>query len=466
MFHQSHQQTFVPQINQLQTTATMKSSPATTHAGQKNVTQIVLIGNDNISLGAYQSLVRNLQTGIRDGNVQLTIISGEQFYTCYGLMQECISGMIDYNNLLVPMKTCFSQAKHISGSVIGIDSSKRSITVSQQDGQLTTIAYDHLVVGNEHFTSTLQSDKTHTGFTIQSAVDMLKTRRQLDHLMHQAALARDKFSAARILRVAVAGEGMEAVELAASIAECLKQLSAQYSLKGIKATLYLVLNQPALSSATAKPDKITKYIKDELQNCGVRIFYNKHVIRVNADGAVLQDGSFINCSIVYSTGKSTCEVPCASNAFGTATKKASLPTDNYGRVTAYKNAWSEKVRERMLLPQASQYMRLLQEGRIVGENIAAYLKQRPLTSIQNVSTMAGSIGKGKGFASVFGLQLTGWLAFYVRIIWLLVLIPSVNRSACIKNYLAFYTNKQKAKKTFRPILTIAERKLTFQKLAF
>jgi len=413
--------------------------------------RVVLIGNGNIALGAYQSLFRHLGNDILGGKVQLILVSAGQYHTCYGWMMECITEIVEYKNLMIPLSECFKHALHVNGNLVGIDSKGKELRVTEETGQTKTIPYDHLLVGDQYFTETLQNNKTATGFTIQSSLDMMKTRQQLVYLTERAALAKDRFTASRILRVAIVGDGFAGVELASNISAYLRHLCRQYEIAFIKPTLYLVVNSPELIETSVKASKINKYIGQHLEDMGVRIIYNKRVIRVNTDGAALHDGSFINSSIVYCTNHTTETSFKITNSFCTD-GNARPVTDIYGRVKAYPGAWIAGTYNQEVLPTPCHYIDRINEGRSIGKNIALSIKKSPLrTSGPGLLSTVGSLDSGKSCAIVSGILLTGWLAFCMRVVLLLHYMPAFQRSACIRNWISFFIWKREKASSWRSI---------------
>jgi NADH dehydrogenase FAD-containing subunit len=410
---------------------------------------VVLIGSGNITLGAYKSLVMHLRSAILSGKVQLILVSAGHYHTCYGWMMECITEIVEYENLMIPLSDCFKHALHVSGNLVSIDPEAKQLQVIEETGQTITIHYDHLLAGDEYFTETLQNNKTACGFTIQSSLDMLKTRQQLVFLTERAALAKDRFSASRILRVAIVGDGVAGVELASNICAYLMHLCTQYKIAFVKPTLYLVINNRVLVESRVKASRINEYITRQLEDIGVRIIYNKRVIRVNPDGAALDDGSFINCSIVYCTNH-TPEARFKITDSFCVNGSAQPELDIYGRVKAYTNAWMAGTYHDDILPNPSQYIDKVNEGRRIGKNMARAIKKRPLsTSKPRFTSSVGSLDAGKGFAVVSGIRLTGWAGFCLRVVFLLYYMPALQRSACIRNWISFFIWKREKKSSWR-----------------
>jgi NADH dehydrogenase len=418
------------------------SLPTKKSPGKKPPVQIVLIGNGNISLGVYRSLRKKLMD--ESSNISLTIITQMPYHVCYGLMAECITGVVDYENLITPIETCFKYAKHIWGHATAVNPALRQVQIKQAN-RVINIPYDHVVIDSEYFNDEMSDNKTPAGFTIQSAWDMLKTRRQLDHLVERAIAARDRIGAARILRICVGGSGISGIEMAAYMGRYLRQLcNGHESLSDVKPHVYLVTNDIMFSGYDYK-SKLKNYVNDQLKAADVKIVYDKRIIRVNTDGAILHDGSFINCSLVYNA--KTESRSDALNKEPLILMENSVPAiDTYNRLKGCDNIWLANAPGTScheLMPAPANYISTINKGTCIARNIVRSLKNQPLLLMNPADNKTiGSLGEGYGFTDVSGFELKGWPAWLIRCLMLLFYMPSSNRQRCVQNYFQGFMRKK------------------------
>jgi NADH dehydrogenase len=430
---------------------------------KKEPVHVILIGNGTISLGVYRSLQKQL---INRGNITLTIITQLPYHVCYGLMPECITGIVDHENLNSPIESCFTNARHIWGHATAIIPKLRQVRIKITNSQTVHISYDHLIIDNEYFNDALANNKTPVGFTIQSTLDMLKTKQQLDYLVERATAAKDKMAAARILRVCIGGSVKSGIELAGYIALYLKQACANYeSLATIKPIVYLVTDDRMLAGYDSSHDRLYNYITGQLKEAGVKIIYERKIIRVNTDGVIFHDGSFINCSLVYNASIET-DISVANNNPVILTEDSVSAVDKYGRLKGHTNIWianSLYPESTRMLPAPADYIASVSNGKNIGKNIMLTLRSKPLKTLNPGSNIiTGSLGPGKGFAAIGGLKFHGWAAWLFRCLLLLFYMPASNRRKCLGNYFHAVLWKHESLALFRFPKSNSLQKMNFQ----
>lgn len=419
----------------------------TTSASQTKLpnqpTRVVVIGNGAILPGIY----RSIQKEITNKDIALTIVSTLPYHVCYALMGECISGAMNQTNLVMQLETCFPNARHIRGNPLALYREAKQLLVRTCNGQRVYINYDHLIVDDVYFTDQVSSSVLSTGFIIQSVWDMLKTKKQLEHLVERAAVAGNHISASRLLTVCVGGAGTSGIELAAYIGAYLQQLCRRLELSSdVKPLVYLIANDTMFDRY--KPG-IKNYISEQLKAIHVKVVHGKQIVRVNADGAILQDGSFISCSLVYNTLNTWLPTNVRSlvDVLLLALETDVFVPDKYSRLKGNENIWlGNDLTKEQVLPSPLDYTTNFSKGEHIGRNIIRSLKNQPLRPFYPGNTITGTLGIGAGFVQIGGIQLTGVTASLVRWLAVLLHIPSFNRSHCFKNLLTNLSYNKRGEK--------------------
>jgi NADH dehydrogenase len=393
--------------------------------------RIVIAGNSKVSLGAYKLLEKKLRQELNKGRAMVTVITETPFHTCYGLLQECLAGEIDYQNLLVPLSEIYPKAEIIHGRVSRRNENEKLLTVELTNGSEIKVQYDQFVEDEACFAKPA-SNKQGNEFFIHSLSDIIELRNKLTTLVLNAAGAKDRFAASRQLRVAVAGNGLAGIELATSIAATVKQLCIDFAIPQLKATVYLLLHNAELYEAAAFNRLLETYLKNQFIETGVRVSSGIQVIRVNADGAACSDGSFVNCSLVVRT----------DNPLNEASLIPEIRPDKYGRSGAA-GSWKAVNYFPGSIPEPASYLAALKQGRRLGENIARQINRKNLVELKSSEgTRAGSLKRGEGFCRFGPLKLKGSAAYFVRTWLILRSLPAPLRILCVRNMTDSYFLRQ------------------------
>jgi NADH dehydrogenase FAD-containing subunit len=393
--------------------------------------RIVISGNSNVSLGAYRQLEKKLEHALSKGSASITVITESPFHTCYGLLQECLAGEINYQNLLVPMTELYPKAEIIHGQVTSQDENAKLLTVELINGSELLVPYDQFLADEACFAKPV-SNKAGPEFFIHTLEDITELRQKLTALVSNAASAKDRLSTSRHLRVAVAGNGLAGIELATSIASTIKQLCNDFAIPQLKPTVYLLLHNAELYEGAAFNRLLESYFKTKFFETGVRVSSGIQVTRVNADGAVCSDGSFINCSLVVRT----------DNLVNRDALIMEKRPDKYGRAGSA-GCWKPVNYFPGSIPEPASYLAALKQGSRLGENIARQISGKNLVELKSSEGFrAGSLKKGEGFCRFGPLKLKGSAAYFVRTWLILRSLPAPLRILCIRNMTDTYFLRQ------------------------
>jgi NADH dehydrogenase FAD-containing subunit len=293
------------------------------------------------------------------------------------------------------------------------------------------VPYDEFVADEACFAKSALN-KHGTEFYIHTLSDIIELRQKLTSLVSNAATAKDKVAASRHLRVAVAGNGLAGIELATSIASTIKQLCIDFGIPQLKPTVYLLLHNAELYEAAAFNRLLEAYFKSQFFETGVRVTSGIQVTRVNTDGAVCSDGSFVNCSLVVSTDKLATDADMFP---------ANRP-DKYGRA-GFSGCWKAVNYFPGSLPEPASYLASLKLGTRLGENIARQIKRENLVELRTSEGFrAGSLKRGEGFCRFGPVKLKGRPAYFVRTWLILRSLPAPLRILCIRNMTDTYFLRQ------------------------
>src|ERR1700730_3290548 len=93
------------------------------------------------------SLTRELRGQVRRGEIDLTVVSRENFHSFHGFIGEMITGRIGPDSMLSPVRRIFSPGRVHVGEIEQIDLDTRKVVTSRHlDGARFELAYDHLVL--------------------------------------------------------------------------------------------------------------------------------------------------------------------------------------------------------------------------------------------------------------------------------------------------------------------------------
>ena len=93
------------------------------------------------------TLTRELRRQVERGEIDVTVVSRDNFHTFHGFVGEMITGRIGPSSMLSPVRRIFAPAKVHVAEIESIDLDARKVVTSRHlDGARFELDYDHLVL--------------------------------------------------------------------------------------------------------------------------------------------------------------------------------------------------------------------------------------------------------------------------------------------------------------------------------
>ena len=392
--------------------------------------RIVLLGGGYVAVWAYRSLFKKLRHEIANGLIEIIVVCPEQFHFFHGWTPESLTGIIQDQNRMSPLSEIFTNARHILGKAIEIKADSNLVLIKTNCDQVQQLHYDHLLLSIGSFDNNNVDGLIEFGYQLKSHQAFLHTKNKIQQILNRASEAETSV-AQRLLSFTIAGGGFTGVELAANIAEFIEVFKKGYpSLRNVKPTIRLVnSSQRILNELRPRFEKMISYAEAEMKKYGVEILNGKKVTKITNEGAFLNDGSFIESTMVLSTiGQYRSVLKGTENMERDNINR--LYTNRYLQIGGYENIWGggdacHVISCKTMTASPTNALWAIKHGECVGKNIAHTIKNRPLYSFSYRGLgSAASLGIGKGIGDLFGIQFTGWLAWILRLVVFNYFMPS------------------------------------------
>ncbi|WP_456843860.1 NAD(P)/FAD-dependent oxidoreductase [Cellulomonas sp. P5_C6] len=363
--------------------------------------RVVLLGGGYVTLHAYAALVRRLRGELRRGDVEIVVLSADTVHNFHGFTGEVVSGLLPIELTQTPLTEAMPAARVLHARVTRVDLVARRVLFESGDAE-QSLGYDVLVVG--------------TG-----------GREPLDGLHGEALTLRRPGDLADLLQhvrvldgpVVVVGGGLAGVELAAALTARAADVVLVQSADRLVPALHD--EQPRLAARCAA----------ELARLGVDVRTGVRVVAADDESVTLSDGSIVGTRVVLAT---TGQRPVALPGL------ESLPRDDRGRLVTTRellvapDVWAagdaaSVAHPRSGLPVTANALWAIKAGDHVGRNVARALTGRPGRRFRYLGLgQAASFGVGRGVADLYGIPLTGWVAWLMRVGFFLRFMPSRARA--------------------------------------
>jgi NADH dehydrogenase len=357
-----------------------------------------------------------------------TIVSKENFMLYTPLLPEAASGTLEPRHCVVPLRQMCPHADLILGSVTALDFEAKTASVVTDDGP-QTVGWSELVLALGAVPRTLPiPGLADHALSFKTLADAINLRNHVLQRLEAADAALDEQERAQRLTFVFVGAGYAGVEALAELSDLVEDALRYYPrLRSTPRRWVLVDAAPRILPDIPMP--LGDYAAAQLEKRGIEIHVGTTLESVSADEAVLGDGTRIPTTMLVWT---------AGVAPNPALREWGLPLDEKGhvqvdeflRVRGHEHVWAlgdctlvPNTRSDRPDPPTCQHA--LRQARRLAKNLTGPPEPYGYRMLGQVATL----GRHKGIAEVVGLNLHGFLGWWVTRSYHLYQLPLAQRKA-------------------------------------
>jgi NADH dehydrogenase len=384
--------------------------------------RIAVLGGGVGGLAAARHLDRLV--GGRPG-VQVTLVSRDNFFLLSPLLFEACSGVLELRHCAQPIRPCLRRVRFIEGTVERVDVTRRTIRIGVAEGEPRELAFDHVILALGAGTNMSIIPGSDHARTFKTVADALLLRNHLIERLERADVEPDPARRRTLLTVAVIGGGLVGVELLGEISAFMREELRYYP--GIQRgeLAFHLFEAGERMIPEAKPF-LAAYAAKILRRRGATLHTSTPVTAIEPGRVRWKDGAVDADTIVLAPG--IVPSPAASATEVDRDRKGRIVTDAALRSVSHPHVWAIGDCAATPAPNGGIYPALAQHAvraaRVVARNVVAAIDGRPSTPFvyEPLGTMA-AFGHTRAAAEVRGLELTGFVAWWMRRTYYLFQMP-------------------------------------------
>jgi NADH dehydrogenase len=380
--------------------------------------RVVFIGGGYATLHAYQVLARRRRREIRRGELEIVVVSGDDHHSYHGFTGEVLAGTLPLEVTRASLRDSMPRAAVVPGKVTHVDRDRQVVTYvrigAAGSGQVESLRYDELVVapGGREPVDDVPGLSEH-GFMLRSPGDIRRLLARLVVLEHPSA-GREPAD------LVVVGGGFAGAELAAALS------ARPTAVRGRRVHL-VHAGAAILPQLRERRPSLARRAERELDRLGVQVHCGVRVVSVGRHHAVLSDGRVLPTSLVLATtGQRAVQLPGLD----------SLPSDDEGRLLTTPDLavapgiWAAGDAARVNHPRTrtpvpANALWAIKAGDHLGRNLARAVVGHRSTPFRYLGLgQAAAFGVGHGVAELYGVPLTGRVAWVSRLAFFVRFMPS------------------------------------------
>jgi NADH:ubiquinone reductase (H+-translocating) len=389
--------------------------------------RILIVGGGFAGMYAAMEMDR-----LADAGHTVTLVSAENFMQYQPFLPEVASGTIDPRAMVVPLRPLLRHATVEVGEVTAIDHDERRVQVRIPDGAVVGLGYDVLVVTAGSWSRVLPiPGLAEHGIGFKTVQEAIYLRNHVLSRLDVASETEDDARRRSALTFVFVGAGYAGVEALGELEDLARDAMRNYPALRPNEMRW-VLVEAAGRILPELPEDLAAYAQVRLEHRSIEVLLNTRLESAEKGAIRLSDGQAFGAdTLVWTAGVKPS--PLAGLGGFPVDKGGRIVVDDHLRVVGVPDAWAAgdiaAVPDRTtggLAPPTAQHA--MREGRRLGRNVSATLLGRELAPFvwKNVGGVC-SLGRYKGVASVFGINVKGFLGWFLHRSYHLWAMPTIGR---------------------------------------
>jgi len=373
---------------------------------------LVIIGGGFAGVYTANYLHRRLPPGWR-----IVLFSQENHFIFTPLLGDVVGSSINPMHVVFPIRQMARHADCRTAAITGIDLKKRTVHYVTPTGQAAELDYEHLVLacGSVVNLDIMPGMAAH-GFPLKTMGDALLLRNHIITQMEKAEVEPNQEAKLRLLSVVVVGAGFSGAEVAGEIEDLMRESCRFY--RNVKpADIHVSLLEGRDRILPELPERLSTFAHKKMSKNHIDIRVKTFAQAVTEDAILLKDGTSISAGTVI------CTIGTTSNAL---IKNLGLPLV-FGRVQAGADMRVEGAENLWALgdcasvanahdnkPSAPTAQVAVRQAKYLADNIVRTISGQPTRPFRfKPLGMLAAIGNYKAVGLVFGLKVSGFLAWFL-----------------------------------------------------
>ena len=382
-------------------------------SGHPHTQKIVILGGGYAGVGVLEKIQKRFE---KDVDVNISIISENNYFLHTPMLPELSTGTIEPRHIATPIRNFCKRARFYQAKVTNVDLKTKSITINTINGE-NEISYDYLVIAAGTTTGFFGNENLEKySVTIKSLQDASTIRNQI---ITQLELAdqQEISNQAQFLSFVIVGGGFSGVETVGEINEFIRESATKYY-RNIESNSIKVCLIAAGDHILPEIGSLGKYAAKSLKKSGVKILYNTKVTDATPSHVSLSDDSTLHYSMLIWAGGNQSQ-SFVKSLDTDHDKSGRLIVDQFLRLPKYSNIFAlgdcAFILDSTGKPYPPTAQHAIREAKTVSQNLISTVRDNKQFSIFDYSSKGSmaKIGKRDGVAKMLGVNLTGFIAWFV-----------------------------------------------------
>jgi NADH dehydrogenase len=376
---------------------------------------------------------RRLERRLPRHSARIIVVSDVNFLLYTPLLPGAAAGSLEPRHVVVPIREELEWADLRLGRVTGADPAVNELYLRTLDERDETLRYDQLVVALGSVSRVLPiPGLAEHALGFKTLADAIGVRNRALLNLEIAESLPDDESRREYLTYVFVGAGYAGVEGIAELQDYVNATIERYPRCREAGTRWIIVD--TLDRIMPEiPASLAEFASQELRARGIELRTGTRLERMDEHSAVLSTGERVPTRTVCWTAG--VKPPAVVRQLGLPLARGRIETDAFMKVKGHHNVWA--IGDAAAVPDPAQKgkapspptaQHAIRQGRVVGDNVAAALAgRRPRPFRYRTLGVFVDLGQHKAVATMLGLRLRGFPAWFAARSYHLAMMPGVGR---------------------------------------
>jgi NADH dehydrogenase len=338
--------------------------------------------------------------------------------------------MIETRHIITPVRSFCNKATFYESEVESIDLVNRKVFLKYSIGKQSDhpvhgekiLDYDYLVIalGSENNFFGISEIRAHA-FTMKDIDDAITLRNHVISVLEQSNMVHENRELShKLLTFVVVGGGFNGIETVGALNDYVRTTVKDFYKNIYPTDVKIVLVNASNRILEQIDEDLGEYALHRLKAKGIDIMLNTEVSGATTNNIILKDGTSIpTYTIIWSAGVTPSKLVSTLNCKHDKGKRImannNLEVFGYERVVYALGDCASILDPNTGKPYPATAQHAIREGRVTAHNIIAEIKKKGHKKQLDYKTkgMMAEIGKRDGIATLFGIKLHGFIAWWM-----------------------------------------------------
>jgi NADH:ubiquinone reductase (H+-translocating) len=404
-------------------------------------TRILILGSGFAGIEVLKRLQRKFR---KKSNIDITLVSRDNFLLFTPMLHEVSSGMIEIRHIVTPIRTFCKKANFYEANVQSIDLQNKKVVIAHEIGKQSeptsydqhALEYDYLVIalGSETNFFGMEDIQRHS-FTMKTIDDAIVLRNHIINILEQASLEQENRDLRKsLLTFVVVGGGFGGIETVGELNDFVKETVRQFYKNIFMTDIKIILVDSHDKILPEVGEELGEFALQKLKENGVQFIMNTHVKGATTSTAKLDNGTVIaTYTLVWTAGVGPSEV--IANLSCDHDKHHRIVCNNYLELSRYEGevyalgdcASITDPHTGKPYPPTAQHA--IRQGKVAAKNLISSIegKRKKQKFDYKTKGMMAEIGKRTGVAIILGMKIHGFIAWWLWRTFYLANLPTIKK---------------------------------------